>query len=257
MGLEKDNLKKLLKDLKEDKISIDEACERIKYLPFKEIDDIKIDTHRIIRKGISEIIYGEGKSLKQLKKIIDFHLKEKIPFLITRLEYEKYKKLKIKNEDILYHKDAKILQYKKLGPFSNFGKIGIITAGAADFGVAREAEVVCKFFSQDVKLYTDMGVAGIHRLINYLEEISNCSVIIAIAGMEGALPSVIAGIVACPVIGVPTSIGYGTNLNGFVPLLTMLNSCTASIAVVGIDNGVAAGIFATLINLNKKGGEIF
>lgn len=247
----------ILKDLKNNKISIEEAYNFLKILPFRELDEIKIDTHRVLRKGVSEIIYGEGKSIEQLKKIIHFHLKEDIPFLVTRLSDEKYKKLKIKDKKIKYHKNSRVLQYKNYRHFTFKGKIGIITAGAADYPVAEEVLVVCNFFSQPVKLFTDTGVAGIHRIVKFAKEMDKFSVIVVVAGMEGALPSVVAGIVPCPVIGVPTSVGYGTNLNGFVPLLTMLNSCTSSVAVVGIDNGVAAGIFATLINSLNEGGEIF
>jgi NCAIR mutase (PurE)-related protein len=255
--IEKNKIIKILKDLKNEKISVEEAYNFLKILPFSEIEDIKIDTHRVLRKGISEIIYGEGKNLEQLKKIIDFHLKNDIPFLITRLSEENYKKLKIKNKSLKYHKIARALQYKKLNHFTFRGKIGIITAGASDIEVAEEVLTVCRFFSEPAELFTDMGVAGIHRLTAFLKERQKFSAIVAIAGMEGALPSVIAGLVSCPVIGVPTSAGYGTNLKGFVPLLTMLSSCTASVAVVGIDNGVAAGIFATLINCLDEGGENF
>ncbi len=247
----RDKVYNLLKELKEGKISLEEAYDFFKLLPYKEIDDLKIDTHRILRKGISEIIYGEKKSIEQIKKIVDFHLKNDIPFLITRVSEDIYEKIKEKDKNIIYHKNCKIIQYKKYSHFTSKGKIGIITAGASDLTVAEESLTVCKFFSQDASLFTDMGVAGVHRIFKNLEEISKCSVIIAIAGMEGALPSVVAGIVSCPVIGVPTSMGYGTNLGGFVPLLTMLNSCTASVAVVGIDNGVAAGVVATLINSQK------
>lgn len=255
--IKKDKIFALLKDLKEGKISLEQAYKKLKILPFAEFDGIKIDTHRPLRKGISEIIFGEGKSLQQLKKIVDFHLKEDLPFLITRLSREKYRKLKLRGKKFKYHKNAQILQYKKFTPFTFKGKIGIITAGAADLPIAEEVFVVCNFFSQPVEMFTDMGVAGIHRMLNFTKEMDKFSVIVAVAGMEGALPSVVAGLVSCPVIGVPTSIGYGTNLKGFVPLLTMLNSCTSSVAVVGIDNGVAAGIFATLINSFEKGGENF
>lgn len=256
-AIEKNKIFNILKKLKSGKISIEEAYKFFKILPFKDLDNIKIDTHRVLRKGISEIIYGEGKSIEQLKKIINFHLKEEIPFLITRLSYENYKKLKLKNKKIKYHKGARALQYKKYKHFAFKGKIGIITAGASDIPIAEEVVVVCKFFSQPVKVFADIGVAGIHRILSFSKEMDEFSVVVVIAGMEGALPSVVAGIVSCPVIGVPTSVGYGTNLNGFVPLLTMLSSCTASVAVVGIDNGVAAGVIATLINYINEGGENF
>lgn len=255
--IEKDKIFNTLEELKSGKISIEEAFNFFKILPFKDLNNVKIDTHRVLRKGISEIIYGEGKSIEQLKKIINFHLKEDIPFLITRLSYENYKKLKFKNKNIKYHKGARALQYKKYKHFTFKGKIGIITAGTSDIPVAEEVLVVCKFFSQPVKLFADIGVAGIHRILSFFKEMDKFSVVVVVAGMEGALPSVVAGVAGCPVIGVPTSIGYGTNLNGFVPLLTMLNSCTASVAVVGIDNGVAAGVIATLINNINEGGENF
>jgi len=239
----------LLKDVASGRTSAEQAYSALKHLPFARMGDVMLDTHRSLRKGIGEIIYGEGKTAAQLQKIVDFHLKARLPFLITRLCPEKYKRLKARRKGLAFHPAPGILQYGRQHTlFPTKGKIAIISAGASDLKVAEEVRIVVEFFGQETLALYDRGVAGIHRLLKDADALRDARVIVVAAGMEGALPSVVAGMFEAPVIGVPTSVGYGTNLGGFAPLLTMLNSCTAGVAVVGIDNGVAAGYLATLIN---------
>jgi len=239
----------LLEEVAKGSRSVEEALADLSHLPFARMGEIVLDTHRPLRNGLGEIIYGPGKSPEQLRRIVDFHLARRLPFLVTRLEPEKRAKLRLRRRGIHYHEVAQALQYGiQPARFPSKGKIVIITAGASDLRVAEEVRVVVEYFGQEVLALHDRGVAGIHRLLECADDIRQARVIVVVAGMEGALPSVVAGLFAAPVIGVPTSVGYGTNFGGVAPLLTMLNSCTAGVAVVGIDNGVAAGCMAALIN---------
>ena len=228
---------------------MDQALDALRHLPFAKLGDVVLDTHRPLRKGLGEIIYGAGKSPAQLGRIIDFHLKHRLPFLVTRLDPALHRRLRPRGRTLIYHAEAQALQYgTQPALFPSKGKIAIISAGASDLKVAEEVRVVAEFFGQQTMIFHDRGVAGIHRLMECADDLAGARVIVVAAGMEGALPSVVSGLFAAPVIGVPTSVGYGTNFGGLAPLLTMLNSCTAGVAVVGIDNGVAAGVLATLIN---------
>ena len=225
------------------------ALDRLKHLPSQAVGQMILDTHRTLRKGAGEVVYGEGKSIEQLKAIVAHHRREKLPFLVTRLGPERWKALRLHGRDLRYHPLPGILQGGGAIPrLANRGKVAIITAGASDLRVAEEVRIVLEYFGQEVSAFHDRGVAGLHRLMEHFEELRTARVIVAVAGMEGALPSVVAGLFEAPVIGVPTSVGYGSTFGGVAPLLTMLNSCTAGVAVVGIDNGVAAATLATLMN---------
>ncbi len=239
---------KLFHEIYNKKISPEEAFEKLKFLPFEDIIHTKIDFHRKLRTNIEEIIFGENKTITQLIEIIELHLKNNQDILITRVSNEKGKILKEKFIEGNYNEIANIFYIRKEKK-SLKGNVSIITAGTSDIPVAEEAYETLKFLGSNAEKIYDVGIAGIHRLIEYKEKILKANIIIAIAGMEGALPSVIAGIFGKPVIGVPTSIGYGANFNGIAPLLTMLNSCAPGIAVVNINNGVGAGIFAHMINI--------
>jgi len=228
---------------------VEQALDALRHLPFAKLGDVVLDTHRQLRKGLGEIIYGAGKSPAQLRQIVEFHLKRRLPFLVTRLEPPSYRRLRLRRRGLVYHETARALQGgTQPALFPSKGKIAILSAGASDLKVAEEVRVVVEFFGQETMVFHDRGVAGIHRLMDCADMLRKARIIVVVAGMEGALPSVVAGLFEAPVIGVPTSVGYGTNLGGFAPLLTMLNSCTAGVAVVGIDNGVAAGVLATLMN---------
>ena len=239
----------LLEAVRDGRTSPAAALERLKHLPSQAVGQMVLDTHRALRKGAGEVVYGEGKTLDQLRSIVAHHRREGLPFLITRLAPERWKALRLRGRDCRYHPIPGILQGGAARPrLANRGKIAIITAGASDLAVAEEVRIVLEFFGQGVTAFHDRGVAGLHRLMEHFDELRAARVIVAVAGMEGALPSVVAGLFEAPVIGVPTSVGYGSTFGGIAPLLTMLNSCTAGVAVVGIDNGVAAATLAALMN---------
>ncbi|MCK5684438.1 nickel pincer cofactor biosynthesis protein LarB [bacterium] len=207
----------------------------------------RLDTNRKERCGFSEVIYGAGKSALQLDDILEIQLKTKSNILITRLANEKYQSLKFK-DSLTFCEDGKLAYKIKNSEITGHGKIIIVTAGTSDLPVALEAYHTSLLMGNDTELLSDVGVAGIHRLFMKLEFIRSARVIIAVAGMEGALPSVVGGLVDIPIIAVPTSIGYGTSFGGISALLTMLNSCSSGITVVNIDNGFGAGVAASQIN---------
>lgn len=247
----KDTLQKLI----EGKISLEEAEKKLKTMQIHELADIAVlDTSRNLRTGFPEAIFAEGKGKKELVQII-LGLAEKGRVMVTRLDADKYQSIKKslnplleKGYKIEYNKKARILVAKNR-EIKIKGKIGIITAGTSDIGVAEEARVVVEESGFEVLTAYDVGVAGIHRLFSKIGRMmeEEVKVIIVVAGMEGALPSVVAGLVDVPVIGVPTSIGYGVGKDGFAALYTMLQSCAPGIAVVNIDNGFGAGVFAVTV----------
>jgi len=224
------------------------ALSRLQYFPYQDLGFAKVDHHRALRKGFPEIVYGQGKSYGQILGIAREILKRGHNLLITRLEASVYAQLKKKIPGLLYNRPGKIAFLKQKECLSGKGKIVVITAGTSDIPVAEEAAVTCDVLGNEVERIYDIGVAGIHRLFGEMDKIKAARTIIAVAGMEGALPSVVAGLVNVPVIAVPTSVGYGVSLQGLAPLLTMLNSCPGGVAVVNIDNGFGAGYLASLIN---------
>lgn len=239
----------ILQAVKNGDVSIDDAALKLKMKPFEDIDYAKIDFHRKIRNGVPEIIYGSGKTAEQITGIIKLMLeKEQDTILVTRLSEEKYLEIKKTHSELQYNKDARIGYMGQFKKPDGIGKIIVATGGTSDIPVAEEAAVVAEALGNDVLRLYDVGVAGLHRLLSYSEDLMSASVIIAIAGMEGALASVIGGLVDCPVIAVPTSIGYGTAFNGLAALLSMLNSCASGISVVNIDNGFGAAFMANMIN---------
>ncbi|MEO0225656.1 MAG: nickel pincer cofactor biosynthesis protein LarB [candidate division WOR-3 bacterium] len=241
-------IKQILEDVRRRRLSVEKAMEQLKYLPFKDIGFAKIDTHRSLRRGIPEIIYGPSKTVDELIKIVRLLYRIERQVIITRLDSKKARLLKKRFPRGKFFGKAGIFFIgKKIKPASK-SMIGVITAGSGDRTVAEEAAIICEIFGHRVKRFFDIGVAGIHRLIASYQAIDNCRVLIVVAGMDGALPSVIGGLVGKPIIAVPTSVGYGANFQGLAPLLTMLNSCAPGVAVVNIDNGFGAGYLASLIN---------
>lgn len=235
----------ILNKVKNGEMSVHDAEIVLKAEPFRDIDFAKVDTHRRLRNGACEVIYGEGKSAEQINGI----LKElagagEKNVLITRLSAEKAEEI----PGISYYKEAKIGVFGENAKVSGHGKILVITAGTSDIPVAEEAALTAEFLGNDVRRIYDAGVAGLHRLLHHLDEIMSASVIIAIAGMEGALASVVGGLCDCPVIAVPTSVGYGAAFEGMAALLSMMNSCASGVSVVNIDNGFGAGYLASMIN---------
>lgn len=240
--------RQLLEKLKNGEISVDEALLKLKTKPFEDIGYAKVDTHRGIRQGVPEVIFGSGKTPEQITGIIDTMVKNgQKNILITRLSEEKAEEVK-KSVGLTYFKDAKIGLIGEKSKPSGIGKIVVATGGTSDIPVAEEAAITAEILGNDVLRLYDVGVAGVHRLLTNMELIMDASVIIAIAGMEGALASVIGGLADCPVIAVPTSVGYGASFNGLSALLSMLNSCASGVSVVNIDNGFGAGYLAHMIN---------
>ena len=243
-------IKELLEQVKNGDISIEEAIEKLRYLPFEDLGFAQIDHHRQIRRGFPEVIYCPGKTTEQIIKIFTSLAERGNNVLATRAEeavFEALSKTK-KFPQVRYERLAKaiVLEQKEIAPSK--AVIPIITAGTADLPVAAEAKVTAEIMGQQTEVICDVGVAGLHRLFGHLEKLQNANVIIVAAGMEGALASVVGGLVSCPVIAVPTSIGSGANFGGLSALLTMLNSCAAGVTVVNIDNGFSAGVTAALIN---------
>jgi NCAIR mutase (PurE)-related protein len=241
--MDRDKIKKLLKDFKKGKISETQFLEKLKCLPYIDLGFSKIDTHRAIRFGFPEVIYGEGKSFLHLKSIITEIRKHNLNLIITRINEEMAKKIKREFPNILYFKEAKILTFTKEKEKKN-GYVCVITGGTADIPIAEESAITLEILGIKVKRIYDAGVAGLHRLIDKIEILNKAKCLIVVAGMEGALPSVVGGITGKPTIAVPTSIGYGANLSGFAPLLTMLNSCSPNVVVVNINNGFGAAFFS-------------
>jgi len=248
--MEARQLKKLLEQVKRSEISIDQAIEELRHLPFEDLGFAQVDHHRQIRQGFPEVIYCPGKTTEQITKIFENLAERGNNVLATRAEeavFEALAKTK-KFPQVRYEKSAKaiILEQKKITPSKTV--VPIVTAGTADLPVAAEAKVTSEIMGQRAEVICDVGVAGLHRLFGHLPKLQKANVVIVVAGMEGALASVVGGLVSCPVIAVPTSIGSGANFGGLSALLTMLNSCAAGVTVVNIDNGFSAGVTATLIN---------
>ncbi|MCK5163538.1 MAG: nickel pincer cofactor biosynthesis protein LarB [Desulfobacula sp.] len=247
--MNQDNLTKILSQVAEGFLSVKDAQKQLKHISFEDIDFAQIDHHRSLRKGFPEVIFGQGKTSEQIIGIMEKMIINEDIILVTRLEKQKAQKITSKFSEAEYFKDARLLWLKKNEPkITGTGKILVISAGTSDIPVAKEAFLTAKAMGNEVETIFDVGVAGIHRLFAHQEQILNSAVLIVVAGMEGALPSVVAGMVKAPVIAVPTSIGYGSSFGGMTALLGMLNSCSSNIAVVNIDNGFGAGFMASSIN---------
>jgi hypothetical protein len=242
-------LERLLKSVKEGKTPIDEALVQLRSLPFEDLGFTRIDHHRSLRKGFPEVIWGEGKTTRQIVSIMKQLKGKDQNVLITRLEWKKAAAIQSVFPKSRYYPRSKVLTYLT-HPVKPGGKgtILVITAGTTDIPVAEEATLTAQFMGNRVETLYDVGVAGIHRLLVERKKLETARVLIVAAGMEGALPSVVGGLVDRPVIAVPTSIGYGTSFGGVTALLAMLNSCASGVAVVNIDNGFGAGYIASLIN---------
>ncbi len=241
-------VRQLLEDVKNGKVSVDEAVLKLKKKPFEDLDFAKVDLHRGLRQGVAEVIYGASKTPEQIEKILAAMLANgQKRTLITRLGEETCARLK-KSFDVEYHPEARIGLTGGMPEPDGNGTVVVVTAGTSDLPVAEEAAVTAQALGNEVIRLYDVGVSGLHRLLSRLDEIMSASVIIAVAGMEGALASVIGGLADCPVIAVPTSVGYGASFDGLAALLAMLNSCSSGVTVVNIDNGFGAGYSAHLIN---------
>lgn len=246
--MNKTELKAMLRQVASGTLSVDEAVSRINLQPYDDLNFAKIDTHRSLQQGADEVIYGEGKTADQLCQIVTHILSHSADsVLITRLSPEKAKVLS-QGTSLFYDATARIGIAGKRPDNATTGNIVIVTGGTSDMPVAEEAALTAEYYGNKVTRLYDVGVAGIHRLLDNAEILTRAKVVIAVAGMEGALASVVTGLVDCPVVAVPTSVGYGASFHGLSALLSMLNSCASGVSVVNIDNGFGAGYFASMIN---------
>lgn len=241
-------IRKMLEAVRSGEISVDEALLTIKKAPFEDIGYAKVDMHRGIRQGAPEVIYGAGKTVEQMLGIIEaMQQNGQQTILITRLSSEAAERISAVY-DLDYRQEARAGVIGKMPAPDGIGRIVVATGGTSDIPVAEEAALTAEVHGNEVVRLYDVGVAGLHRMLAHMDEIMSASVIIAIAGMEGALASVIGGLADCPVIAVPTSVGYGASFHGVSALLSMLNSCASGVSVVNIDNGFGAGYLAGMIN---------
>ena len=254
--MNRDKLLALLNQVEAGKVSVDKALKRIEMLPFEDVGFARIDHHRELRKGFPEVVFGAGKTAAQLIAIAKSLMAHKTPVLVTRVSAESSRKLSRLSRRAQVNTTAATVFIPAPGKApAPKGNILVVCAGTSDLPVAEEALVTCRALGQRAQLLSDVGVAGLHRLLSEMETLRDARVVIVVAGMEGALPSVVGGLVGVPVIAVPTSIGYGASFNGLAALLGMLNSCAAGVTVVNIDNGFGAGYAASLINAQPVVGS--
>lgn len=240
-------LRKLLEEMRDGALSVDEALERLRDLPYEDIGFAEVDHHRALRTGFPEVVLGEGKTAEQIATIAERLASHSEKLLVTRAGVEAYRAVKEKLPEAEYHPSARAITLNRSREALRPG-VAVCCAGTSDVAVAEEAAVTAEIMGSAVERMYDVGVAGIHRLLDKRERLRAANAVVVVAGMEGALPSVVAGLVAAPVIAVPTSVGYGASFRGLAPLLAMLNSCAAGVAVVNIDNGFGAGYLAAVIN---------
>ena len=242
-------LNQLLQSVANGKLSVAAAAQQLKKMPFEDIGYAHVDHHRSLRKGFPEVIFGEGKTSDQIVGIMERMIAQERAVLVTRVDAAKAESIVSRFPDAEYHADAGMIIRQKAPPRIQGKKtILVISAGTSDIPVAREAFLTAEAMGNSVESVFDVGVAGIHRLFAHMAQIESAGVLVVVAGMEGALPSVVAGLVDKPVIAVPTSVGYGVSLGGLTALFAMLNSCASNVAVVNIDNGFGAGYMASIMN---------
>jgi NCAIR mutase (PurE)-related protein len=246
--LNSESIRKLFEQVRAGKISPDEAVQRLRHLPFEDLGFAKVDHHRALRVGMPEVIFGQGKTPAQLAQIFSRLAKHDGNLLATRASQEQFAAVKKKVRGAEYHELARAIVLQRDKKEYGKGIIAVISAGTSDIPVAEEAVVTAEIMGNEVEHLYDVGVAGIHRLLANRETLTRARVVIVCAGMEGALPSVVGGLVGVPVIAVPTSVGYGASFKGVAALLGMMNSCASNVSVVNIDNGFGAGYVAALIN---------
>ncbi len=240
-------LKDILENVRGGRLTPEGALERLKHLPFEDLGFAKLDNHRCLRTGVAEVIYSEGKTVAQVQGIVGRIARHHANILATRASREVFAGIREVTDDCLYHETARIVVVNPR-PVEKCGNIAVVCAGTSDIPVAEEAAVTAEVLGNRVTRIHDVGVAGLHRLLSVREDLFRARVAVVVAGMEGALASVVGGLVSCPVIGVPTSVGYGAAFGGLAALLSMLNSCASGVSVVNIDNGFGAGVQASLIN---------
>ncbi|MGO9829925.1 MAG: nickel pincer cofactor biosynthesis protein LarB [Myxococcaceae bacterium] len=245
------SLKKLLRRVASGRASVEDAARALADLPFAELGYATVDTHRSLRSGFPEVVYGERKSLQQLEGIVAALAGRGQPVLVTRLGADSAEALRRRWPASLWHAEARILHLPQ-GRRPRAGRVAVVCAGTSDIPVAEEAAVTADALGAQVSRVYDVGVAGLHRLLRRRAEVQQADAAVVVAGMEGALASVVGGLVGVPVVAVPTSVGYGANLGGLSALLTMVNSCAPNVAVVNVDNGFGGGFYAALVSRGRR-----
>lgn len=246
--MDQEQLRTLLEQVKEGSVAIDKAIDRLHHMPFEDLGFAKLDHHRALRHGMPEVIFGQNKTPEHIVSIAERLLERNPNILATRVSQEAADLLCSRVPDAEHSPIARVVRVWRDRKVQGKGKIAVVCAGTADLPVAEECRMTLEVMGNEVDAIADVGVAGIHRLLANLERLRQCRVVIAVAGMEATLPTAIGGLVSAPVIGVPTSVGYGSHFNGLASLLSMLNSCASNVTVVNIDNGFGAGYSASLIN---------
>jgi pyridinium-3,5-biscarboxylic acid mononucleotide synthase len=246
--MDSEQLRSLLEGVRSGAMDVEAALDRMRHLPFEDLGYAKLDHHRSLRHGITEVILGKGKTVEQVTAIAGRLLEKSRNLLITRTDAEVASRLKRDFPETEYFPLSGAVRVWRDRSIHGKGKLAVVCAGTSDIPVAEETQVTAEIMGNEVETIYDVGVAGIHRLIAQSERLMAARVVVVVAGMEGALPSAVGGIVSVPVIAVPTSVGYGASFNGLAALLGMLNSCASNVAVVNIDNGFGAGYVASLIN---------
>jgi len=243
-----DQIRKILEEHIAGGLTAEAALQRLQSLPFEDLGFANVDHHRSLRQGFPEVIFGAGKTVEQVARIVESMYKHDHNILITRASLSQYERVKQIAPDAEFHEGGRAIAIMKDRKIVGRGTVMVISAGTSDMPVAEEAVVTLRVMGNQVDSLYDVGVSGIHRLLDRRERVAKARVVIVVAGMEGALPSVVGGLVSVPVIAVPTSIGYGASFNGLAALLSMLNSCASNVTVVNIDNGYGAAVVASLIN---------
>jgi NCAIR mutase (PurE)-related protein len=243
-----DQIRKILEEHKASGISSQEALRRLRTLPFEDLGFANIDHHRSLRQGFPEVIFGSGKTVDQVVRIVESMYRHDHNILITRTTASHFEQVKQIAREAEFHEGARAITIIKDTTIRGNGTVMVVSAGTSDMPVAEESVVTLRVMGNHIDSLYDVGVSGLHRLLDRRERLAKARVVIVVAGMEGALPSVVGGLVSVPVIAVPTSIGYGASFNGIAALLAMLNSCASNVTVVNIDNGYGAAVVASLIN---------
>jgi len=255
--VDRKNLRRLLLSVRSGKLGVDDALEHLRDAPMEDLGFAALDLHRALRRGFPEVVYGPGKTIGQLVQIVDRLHRARQTVLVTRVGADAHEAVAAKHPRAEYHETARMIRLRPAGGRGGAGRAGVVvvTAGTSDIPVAEEAALTAETMGNAVERIYDVGVAGLHRLMAHRKTLMRARVIVAVAGMEGALPSVIAGLTDCPVIGVPTSVGYGVGAGGRAALMAMLNSCATGLSVVNIDNGFGAGFAAALVNRPRARGK--
>lgn len=246
--MNEERLRELLSAVQKGEASVPDAVQALRQLPFSDLGFARVDQHRTLRCGFPEVIFAEQKTVQETVEISSAILEQGHALLVTRVRDEQVTALQQLNPDLVFHERARLLSTALPEPLPNTAPMAVLAAGTSDLQVAEEARITAAMFGREVRSLYDVGVAGLHRLLPELSWLQQMSVLVVVAGMDGALPSVVGGLVSCPVIAVPTSVGYGASFGGVAALLTMLNSCSSGVVVVNIDNGFGAGYAAALMN---------